>query len=147
MMASMTEPPRLTEVQRSVSDWFQGGGSVSSAFLVIAAMAGALLIAWALSQRARRRDNRTTINDPGVLFDDLVGRLPLTPQQRHWIAAMVRELRLQQPAVVLLSPALFDRYHHEWTAGPTRSSTRARKPHASVSVKDVRAVLFPVSTD
>jgi hypothetical protein len=134
----------LTGPQRAVRNHFQEGGSIGLVLLVMAAVAGVVLIAYWLTRRQQRSAQKhARINDPQRLFGDLLQGLALTASQRRLLATVVRELGLKHPSVILLSPTLFERHIDQWRA-LGRSTGSDVESHAGEDlVAQTRDVLFP----
>ncbi len=159
MSATLLAPlAELTEIQRAVRDQFQKGGSLTALLLVMSGLAAVLLVAYYLTLRQRKAAVDTRHPDPQGLFNDLLNKLDLTPPQRRLLEGVARALRLGQPTVILLSPALFDRYLDQFRARQTGVSGRhqaASTPGESARsttpgpglesdlIAETHAVLFP----
>lgn len=155
MITLLLPEPQLTETQRAVRDWFQEGGSVTAVLLVMAVLAAVLLVVYFLTARQRSTvvDARRAL--PTQLFTDLLAKLDLTARQRHLVVAAATALRLENPAVILLSPAVFDRHVEEWQASSSSPAGELRHdaepiqpagPGSAVQsdlIVETRAVLFP----
>ncbi len=138
MERALGQSGNLTEIQRSVRDYFSEGGSLLAVLLVMGLVAIVLLAAYWLTRRQQRHAERSEhLDDPGQLFDDLLGALPLATPQREFLSALVREERLEQPSVILLSPARYDRCvsRHQGRAGSSTGDDQL--------VEQIRTVLFP----
>jgi hypothetical protein len=147
--------PQLTETQRAVRDQFLKGGSLTAVLLVLALLAAVVLVVYYLTMRQRSTvvDARRAL--PTQLFTDILAKLDLTPQQRHLVGAVATALRLENPAVILLSPAVFDRHVKEWQANDSSAGGEPRRDPASGHLEGLgsavqsdlivatRAVLFP----
>lgn len=107
----------LTEIQTAVRDHFQRGGSWITALLVLVGLALLTCLVYALTQRREEAHARIRSADPQRLFANLLGKLDLTPDQRHFLGTVAKALHLPQPAVILLSAALFDRYVEAYSSG------------------------------
>jgi hypothetical protein len=144
MAAVILQTGRLTELQRSVRDYLEEGGSITSVLLVIAAIAGVVaLTVWLTRRQDYRAAKRARANDPQRLFRDLLQGLALGPSQRRFLDTLAKELELKQPSVILLSSSHYRRCVDEWRAS-RRSAGSDIGPHADETlVAETRDVLFP----
>ena len=134
----------LTEAQRAVRDHFQGGGSIGSVLLVVVVVAGIVLVACCVAWIQRRRTRKhAPIRDPKRLLGDLLEGLSLTASQRRLLERVAKDLRLENPAVLLLSPTLFDRHMDRWRALNRPSHRDAGRRGEDQTVTRTREVLFP----
>lgn len=144
MAAVQLQATGLTEAQRAVRDHFQEGGSIGSVLLVVGVVAGVILAACWLARRQRRRAQKhAPRDDPDRLFGDLLRGLALTAPQRGLLDTVAKELRLRNPAVILLSPTLFDRHVDQWRALNHQACDHVDPRADERIVAQVRAVLFP----
>ena len=136
----------LTEVLQGVRDHFQGGGRVAPVVVVLLGLVLTLLVAYGLSRRQTRPAGGAGRADPQALFQRLLGKLELAAPQRQLLASMAQELRLENPAVILLSPALLDRYLDVWQTRPSSPPARptgANREGFAELIAQTRAALFP----
>lgn len=136
---------QLTEIQRAVRDWLQEGGSPIAVLAVLACIAAVLFATYYLTRRQRRRDQGAVFADPRQLLHTLLSKLPLTPSQRYSLTRVANELDLKQPAALILSPVLFDRYFDQWRTGHGSTSGRGADESVAKLAADARQVLFPTS--
>jgi len=141
MMVLQTE---LTEIQKSVADHFQKGGGILSMMLVMLGIAGIVaLVAW-LSRRQEKIHSPTTTSNPQKLFHGLLAKLDLTVQQRSLLKSVARDLRMPQPAALLISKELFSKSVKEWNDRTRASADRKAGPKLSSElVEQITRVLFP----
>ena len=135
------EPGGLNATLRAVRDQFQDGGSIAIGLLLIA---GFLTVGWVVNLLARRqsRAQATTLpSDPGRLFAELLPRLGLTPDQSKALKHVARDLRLANPATILVSPTLFDQGVERWQA--SRPSAQSESQEPATPMTEIRATLFP----
>jgi hypothetical protein len=135
--------PELTDVLRGVQRHFERGGTVGSVAAVILLLAALVLVVRLLARRGHSVQADRGRSDPQRLFRDVVARLPLTPPQRKSLMTMSKELRLAQPAVLLLSRVVFDRKVRTW-----QGRLKGRVPAGNTSTHEghfagIRAALFP----
>lgn len=155
MITLLMAEPQLTETQQAVRDQFQKGGSLTAVVLVMALLAAVVLVAYYLTMRQRSTVVDTRRALPTQLFTDLLAKLDLTQRQRRLLNAVATSLRLKDPAVILLCPAVFDRHVEEWqancsiTAGELRHHTESTQPAGPSSavqsdlIAETRTLLFP----
>ena len=67
------------------------------------------------------------INDPEVLFEDLLKRVDLVEEDKDILREMTRAARLRHPATCLLSPALLDWSRQVWLAEEKPGAVPAEK--------------------
>ena len=134
---------RLTEIQREVRDHFDEGGSINKILLVLLGLAVVVFTVYCLTKRQRLAAETSRKPDPQRLFSDLLKALELTPTQRHHLEALSRDLQLTQPAVILLSPVLFDRCVAKWQANRRSAAPQAHELSDPDAVAGVRTALFP----
>jgi hypothetical protein len=134
----------LTEAQRAVRQRFQEGGSLGSVLLIAGVVLGAVLAAYWLTRRQRRRqEGRRPINDPQRLFKNLLRDLSLNEQQRRVLRAVAREADLAHPSALLVSSALFERHADQWLASQRQTGANAGKDADQRTLAQTREVLFP----
>lgn len=143
MTVLLVMPAQLTEIQRSVRDQFQEGGSFLTATLVLLGIAGVVLATYCLTLRQRRAGENARRASPEQLFRDLMDKLDLTSPQRQLLDTMTRDLRIKQPAVIVLSPDLFDRYLGEWHVRQRRTTVDEDEQTNPRMEAQIRATLFP----
>ena len=133
----------LNETLRAVRGRFQEGGSFAVILLLMATVLSIFWIANLFAKRQRRTRATTLPPDPGRLFSDLMSRLGMTPQQRKALEHVARDLRLANPAAILVSETLFDRGLERWRAD--RPSDQPESPAPTALMTEIRATLFPVT--
>lgn len=139
----LAQEDRFALWRQAVEEQFRSGGTFTSAFLAIFGLIVLVVGAAWLSERQRRKmDQIDDLRDPLRLYMSLVTRLDLLPPQRNLLTRIGKELKLPQPAAILLSETQYDGRTAEWLEkhGPTDSS--ALKSDVEVLVK-ARAKLFP----
>lgn len=143
MTVFLAMPAQLTEIQRAVRDRFQEGGSFTAVMLVLLGVAGVVLAAYYLTLRQRRANENARQASPERLFRDLLGKLDLTSHQRQILHTMVSDLRIKHPAVILLSPELFDCYLGEWQVRQHRTTIDEDEQMNPRITARIRRALFP----
>ncbi len=147
MTALLLQADKLTPVQRAVRDQFQEGGSAAIALLLLAGILALVFIPFWLTRRLNRDEGqRPRLNDPARLYRDWVEKLDLTLEQRRMLHAVARDLSLQQPAKILLSPQLFDRCMNQWGTDERRTGNRTVKDPRERLILQIRAALFPTAS-
>jgi len=134
-MTAQAQAP-LTEVQRALRDYLTEGGSLLTVVVVLLVIAGAVVMAYLLTRRQRKTQSPPVLNDPQLLFENLLRGLQLTAGQRGLLRAFARESHPEQPALLLVSARLFDRH----VAEQDRSSSSPSDGHV---LAQIRSVLFP----
>ncbi len=133
----------LNETLRAVRGRFQDGGSFAIILLLVATFISIFWIANLIAKKQRRARATTLPPDPGRLFSDLMSRLGMTPQQRKALEHVARDLRLANPAVILISETLFDRGLERYRAARPSGSPESTEPTALMT--EIRATLFPTA--
>ncbi|MCB9849825.1 MAG: hypothetical protein H6817_03895 [Phycisphaerales bacterium] len=64
--------------------------------------------------------------NPRSLFLDVLREIPLTVPQRDLLRHMARELRLEHPTVLLLSPRIYHEHANAWMSGSRNASLTMR---------------------
>lgn len=113
MIAPLVAFAPLSERMEGIRGHFAGGGRWSGVIVVFAALAGCLLVL-AVVQHVRDTVKRREPDHPGRFFRTLLGGLGLTVRQRRILQRMATDLRLEHPAVVLLSRELFREQAAAW---------------------------------
>ncbi len=143
MMGLLSPAGRLTEIQRVVREHFHEGGSLATVLFVLSGIAVVVLLAYGLTIRQRRVERIARSADPRGLFRDLQGKLGLTSPQRQLLDTMAKELRIENPAVILLCPALFDRYLGAWSVKRRKAIIGADESSRPDVAAELRTTLFP----
>lgn len=139
--ALLLQVDRLNETQRAVRDHFRDGDSIAMVLQVLLGLAAIVLLTYLISARQKRSSAIVGPANPWNLFHDLVDNTNLTTQQRRYIEDVVSKLGLSQPAVILLSPSLFDQYVRRASAGDRESTSKREETRDIVSA--TRKALFP----
>ena len=134
-MTTLAQAP-LTEVQRAVRDYLTEGGSLLTVVVVLLVIAGVVVLTYLLTRRQRKAQNPPVLNDPQLLFENLLRGLQLTDNQRALLRTFTRENNPEQPALLLVSARLFDQHLAEH--GPSSLS-----PGDGEGLTQIRDVLFP----
>lgn len=111
MMVLSTQAP-----WKAVQDHLTRGGSLLT--LLYAAVAVAVLVGLlVLLHRAQhRRATGPPVENPRKLFDTVIRDLGLGVVQRDLLRRMASDLEMEQPTILLLSPAIFMKYARKWSA-------------------------------
>lgn len=143
-MAVLLQIDGLTPVQRAVKEQFQKGGSVGTALLVVAGLAALAFVAYRLSGRPGGSERQLARPDDAIrLFRTLLSKLNLSEAQCNYLHSVTNDHGLKNPAKVLLSPALFDKYTERWTAERVRAEQGSPESTHHGVMTLTRAVLFP----
>ena len=141
--ALLLELNRLTDFQRAVRDHFQQGGSIMAAFFVVAGIVAVVVLVKLLTQSQKRSGRPTVTDQPQELFADLLAGLELTQQQRRLLTAVAQEFGIKNPAVILMSVALFDQYVGRWRERSRGKTDAVGAAPDAQHIARLRAHLFP----
>ena len=136
MIATVNIAAPLERVH-GIRDRFAAGGSTADVMQVLVLLAVGLLVLYlvtALWQHHRRRQ----INNPRKLFGEVLRQLPLSVPQRDLLRRISRELGLDHPAVLVLSPQIFHSYSNHWM-----SASRSANPVTRERLDELVQALFP----
>lgn len=97
------------ELARTMREQFSKGVSLSSLAIFLAAIFGLALLLFFLGRLQNRRHQQTKPDDAVRLYHGILSRLRLTFPQRRLLKAIAKEMRLTNPAVILLSPERFQK--------------------------------------
>jgi len=128
----------LPEFYRAVREQFNKGGTLGSVLIVLAGLAGVVLLVYILNRLEQKSTTNTGPSDAQRLFRDVLARLGLNEAQRQLLEGVAKDLRLKNPTVLLLSERLFDQNVQEWAG---RQKGRAADREQVVS--RMRSRLFP----
>ena len=112
MIATVNIAAPLERVH-GIRDRFATGGSTTDVMQVLVLLAVGLLVLYlaaVLWQHHRRRQ----INNPRRLFGEVLRQLPLSVAQRDLLRRIARELGLDHPAALVLSPQVFRSHANRW---------------------------------
>jgi hypothetical protein len=109
LLVGLAQTDQLSEIQRSVRDRFQEGGSFWGVLLALGIVLMIVMVAWWLTTRAERRGQSTRPSDPTALFDETIDGLGLGPTEARLLKELRRHAALGHPTVLLLSREAFDR--------------------------------------
>lgn len=96
---------QLKAKQPRPGDWAFGWGTVG---LIAAAATAIILLTWLVMVLVRYRAQRTG-HSPWQLFHDLAAAHGLSYSERTLVRQLARDLQLDQPAVLFVEPAWWDR--------------------------------------
>jgi hypothetical protein len=103
---------RVRGIRDSFGDTDSGGGAGGVIlFFLLAALVVLLAYAW-----LRAHQTSQPVHNAFKLFEDALGSLGLSGEDRSLLKRMVRDLRLEQPAQLLLNAGHFDRTVDKWVA-------------------------------
>lgn len=141
-VAVLLQIERLSETQRAVRGHFEEGGSITTVVLLMLGLVAIVFLTYLISARQQRSGAMVAPADPWSLFHDLVDKTNLTTQQRRFLEDIVSKAGLSQPAVILLSPLLFDQYVRTASAGDCKSALQGEEEAKGI-VAATRETLFP----
>ncbi len=124
-LAVVLQQNGLTEVQEAVRETLSAGGSKILFVAVLGLLAGLVLLTHWLTKKTNR-DYVEVASDRGGLFTELLGKLELAKEQRLLLEVTAKRVGLIHPAVLLLSPVLFDQSIER--CRKKLSSTKWRRP-------------------
>ena len=136
MIATVNIAAPLERVH-GIRDRFAAGGSTTDVMQVLVLLAVGLLLlylATVLWQHRRRRQ----INNPRRLFCEVLRQLPLSVTQRDLLRRISRELGLDHPAVLVLSPQVFRSHANRWM-----SASRSVNQVTRQRLDELAQALFP----
>ncbi len=125
IMAQVAPAAPLDRIH-GIRDRFSTGGSTQGFILVLLAMAGLFVLLYALARMLRRLRRRQTDN-PRKLFHEVIRHLPLTIPQRELLRRIARDLGLEHPTVILLSPQIFHTHANQWMAATRNANATTRE--------------------
>lgn len=120
--------PVLQSPFRWAHERFARGGSWSEfgfAVLVLVVLMALLVVVHRIQQR---RASDSLENDPAKLFRVMLRRLGLGVLQRDLLRRMARDLELEHPTTLLLSPTIFRRHALRWSRQFERPTGGALSP-------------------
>jgi hypothetical protein len=126
---------------RAIRDQLQKGSSPAAVIAVFAGILALVALSYLLTRLQRGRRQRAVVDNPKKLYRGLLERLDLTDRQQLFMRRLAGKLRLRHPAVVLISPAVFDHCVQQWqsTTGAAESSREIDQGMVSA----IRRKLFP----
>lgn len=136
----MTLFPIAQAPWEAVRDTLRTGGSVGS---LLWFGAGLLLVCGALVVVHRiqlHRNERPRHHQPQKLFLEVLRELDLTVVQRDLLRRIVADLNLDHPAILLLSPVIYDDCTNRWNLRHLGSAPDAGRLRTSLA--ELRAMLF-----
>ncbi|MBI4717823.1 MAG: hypothetical protein HY763_08475 [Planctomycetes bacterium] len=143
MKGVLAQAARLADFQRAVRNQFAEGGTVLDVVAIAGFLAAIVLLVYYFDRRQQRGRQPVQPNRPFDLYRDLVRRIPLTVAQREFLTGLAKDLRLPQPTVILLSPALYDQAVAQWQARPAHAAPSRSGAGPSPVPAATRRVLFP----
>ncbi len=118
----MTVALLLQNPLRGVREQFQRGGSLTDVLYAALAVAALLTLLVVIHRIQERRSSPRMDNDPQKLFRTVAGRLRLGVIQRDLLRRMARDLELEHPTALVLSPDVFSRCAKHWLGQTARGS-------------------------
>jgi len=126
MIALIAQAAPPLERIMGIRDRFATGGSAQGFFTVLLLIIIAFLTLLLLAMVARRLRHRRVYN-PKSLFLEVLREVPLTIPQRDLVRRMARELRLEHPTVLLLSPQVYNEYANAWMSTSRNANIATRE--------------------
>lgn len=133
LMQALTPKERLSGIQDRLSD----GSTLGDIFLTLLGLAtfvAFLYIMFGLQRRLRR----TEIDDSRRLFRSALVELGITVRQRDLLRRIAGDLRLPEPAVLLLGSGIYWSHARRWMA-----EFPSKQPQARAEMEKLAAMLFP----
>lgn len=138
MTPVLLQSDQMPQFYRAVREQFNQGGTIGSMLIVLASFAALVLLVYVLNRLEQRATTNTEPSDAQRLFRDVVGRLGLNEAQRQLLESVAKDLRLRNPAILLLSERLFDQHVQEWVGRQKSGATGCEQ-----AVSRMRSRLFP----
>lgn len=132
----------LTPTQRAVREQFQEGGNIGTLAWVMLVLALVIVIAYFATRPKDRTLDGTLRPCPQRFFRTLLSRLGLTAPQRRVLNSVAADLRLTNPAAMLLAPALFDRYTKQWRSRLDGRDVPKSDTSNNTAIEELRRCLF-----
>lgn len=132
-MTALLASQTLSDRMAGIRDHFVEGSPWGELIAVVLGLVACLLLL-ALGYHVHHTVRRREHDHPGRLFGALVAGLGLTAAQRQVLRRMAHDLRLEHPAVLLLSPRLWRDHTARWAQA---------HPHAaSGDLAGIERILF-----
>jgi len=112
-MLSQVNPVPPMDRLHAIRDRFAAGGSVSEFILVLTTILVMMVILYAVMRHGVRR-RQGVLNHQRKLFDQLIRSQDLGVGHRDMLRRIARDLRLEHPTVLLLSPQLLRIHANQW---------------------------------
>lgn len=126
MTLAQTTPAPPLERLRGIRDHLAMDSTFLDLAIVLLVVATIVVVVFgSLALIHRRRTRR--IRNPGRLFRELLRRLPLDGPQRDLLRRIARDLRLDQPAVLVLSPQVFRSHANRWMSLARRANRETER--------------------
>ena len=129
---------------KAVQQHFTRGGSLAGPLYAVLAIAALAVLLWFVHHLQEKTWSDRTIDDPKKLYRSIVRRLGLTVPQRDLLYRIVRDLPLEHPTVLLMSPRSFADHTDRWSAKMRRAGGNAAH---RADIDSVCRALFDVSID
>jgi hypothetical protein len=135
MIPRTVDPAPPLERILGIRERFAGGGS-TSAFVVVLLLIAATFLLLAVIAVIARRWRRRRVYSPRGLFLQSLRELALTVPQRELLRRIARELRLEHPTILLLSPTIFVEHANAWMS-TTRNANLATRDRLSALARAI----------
>ncbi len=135
-------PDALTPTQRAVRDHLHEGGTANEFVWLLVVLALIIVVAYFATRPKDRAIGGVQRPSPQRFFRSMLTRLGLTTPQRRVLTLVAAELRLTNPAAMLLAPTLFDRYTEQWRSKNQGRNTPDSDTSDDTTVEELRRHLF-----
>jgi len=136
--AVLGQMQRFEELRQALTREFNDNGSTTEILIVLLALAGLVALTWYLQRWQQGPKKVTEPFDAQALYAELLGKLDMPDDQRQLLETVAKDLRLPNPAVILISRRLFDENLLAWQA-----QRRSGPPTGDVLPGRIRQRLFP----
>lgn len=124
---STTASESIAPIDRlhGIRDRFATGGSIADFILAVTLILVGLALLYGVMRWGMRRRSGA-IYSPKKMFDKALRTVNLRVEERDLVRKIARELRLQHPTVLLLSPQLLNLYGNQWMSA-TKNATESQR--------------------
>lgn len=134
---SQTDTVAPIDRLHGIRDRFAAGGSIADFVLALTGLLVAFAILYGL-MRWKMQRSKGVIYSPRKMFDKSLRAVSIRVDQRDMLRRIARDLRLDHPTVLLLSPQLLTLYGNQWMSATKSVSETQRQ-----QLDDLSATLFP----
>ncbi|UCE59556.1 MAG: hypothetical protein JSU63_19200 [Phycisphaerales bacterium] len=143
MTGLLLQTGKLSPIQEAVRNQFQEGGSPVTALFIVVGMVAVIILAYWLTKAFRLGEAPTVQRrDPMQLYQELSRKLSLSETQLLILDSVVEDLRLEEPARLLMSAAMFDRCIDQWREHRSRSADKTGGIPSRQAISKLRIALF-----
>lgn len=136
------KPDFLTPTQRAVRDYIHEGGTAAGVAWLMLVLALIIVVAYFATRPKDRALDGAIRPCPQRFFRTLLARLGLTAPQRRVLISVAADLRLINPAAMLLAPTLFDRYTEQWRSRRDSQAVPQSETSNQTAMEELRRCLF-----